>query len=104
YNTVWVAASNALLSAVCYALLPPNWAVTGMAFAYGFSYLVGLLVALPRLKRRIGDLDGPRINRTYGRLMGASIVPAAVGFGVSYLIVNSIGRGFVGDTAALLAG
>ncbi|MEZ0092731.1 murein biosynthesis integral membrane protein MurJ [Streptacidiphilus sp. EB129] len=104
YNTVWVAVSNAALSAICYFVLPASWAVTGMAFAYGFSYLVGLLVALPRLRRRIGDLDGPRISRTYGRLIGASIIPAVLGFLVSYLLVNSLGRGFLGELAGLIVG
>ncbi|MFC1403143.1 MULTISPECIES: murein biosynthesis integral membrane protein MurJ [Streptacidiphilus] len=104
YNTVWVAASNALLSGFCYLVLPSDWAVTGMAFAYGFSYLVGLLVALPRLKRRIGDLDGPRCKRTYGRLIGASIIPAAIGFTVSTLIVDSLGGGLLPDIAALVVG
>jgi putative peptidoglycan lipid II flippase len=104
YNTVWVAASNALLSGFCYLVLPADWAVTGMAFAYGFSYLVGLLVALPRLKRRIGDLDGPRCKRTYGRLIGASIIPAVIGFTVSKLIVDSLGGGLLPDIAALVVG
>jgi putative peptidoglycan lipid II flippase len=104
YNTVWVAASNALLSGFCYLVLPSEWAVTGMAFAYGFSYLVGLLVALPRLKRRIGDLDGPRCKRTYGRLIGASIVPAVIGFTVSKLIVDALGGGLLPDIAALVVG
>ncbi|WP_042408281.1 murein biosynthesis integral membrane protein MurJ [Streptacidiphilus carbonis] len=104
YNTVWVAASNALLSGFCYLVLPADWAVTGMAFAYGFSYLVGLLVALPRLKRRIGDLDGPRCKRTYGRLIAASILPAVLGFAVSTLIVDSLGQGLLPDIAALVVG
>ena len=104
YNTVWVAASNALLSGFCYLVLPSDWAVTGMAFSYGFSYLVGLMVALPRLKRRIGDLDGPRCKRTYGRLIGASIIPAAIGFTVSTLIVDSLGGGLLPDIAALVVG
>ena len=104
YNTVWVAASQALLSGFCYLVLPARWAVTGMAFAYGLSYLVGLLVALPRLKRRIGDLDGPRIKHTYSRLIGASIIPALVGFSSSFAITTVGGNGFFCEVAALIVG
>ncbi|QMU79886.1 murein biosynthesis integral membrane protein MurJ [Streptacidiphilus sp. PB12-B1b] len=104
YNTVWVAASQAVLSGVCYLALPARWAVTGMAFAYGVSYLIGLVVALPRLKRRIGDLDGPRIKRTYSKLIGASIIPAVVAFGCSTAVASASGGGFFGDVAALIVG
>jgi putative peptidoglycan lipid II flippase len=104
YNTVWVAASQAAMSGICYLVLPADWAVTGMAFAYGLSYLVGLLVAVPRLKRRIGDLDGQRINRTYSRMVGASIIPAIVGFSSSFLIINTLHSGFIGDLTALVVG
>ncbi len=104
YNTVWVAASNALLSGICYLVLPADWAVTGMAFAYGASYLVGLIVALPRLKRRIGDLDGPNIKRTYNRLIGASILPAIIGFASSYGLIQTVGGSFFGEVLALVVG
>ncbi len=104
YNTVWVAASNALLSGICYLVLPADWAVTGMAFAYGASYLVGLMVALPRLKRRIGDLDGPNIKRTYNRLIGASIMPAILGFASSFGLIQTLGGSFFGEVLALIVG
>ncbi|MFD0329663.1 murein biosynthesis integral membrane protein MurJ [Streptacidiphilus monticola] len=104
YNTVWVAASNALLSLVAYLLLPGNWAVTGMAFAYGASYLIGLMVAVPRLRRRLGGLDSDRIRRTYAKLIGASLIPAVVGFGVSYAITHYVITGFLGQLLALVVG
>jgi putative peptidoglycan lipid II flippase len=104
YNTVWVAASQAVLSGICYLALPARWAVTGMAFAYGVSYLIGLVVALPRLKRRIGDLDGPRIKRTYSKLVGASIIPAIAAFSSSLAITSACGSSFFGEVAALIVG
>ena len=104
YNTIWVAVSNAALSGICYLVLPRHWAVTGMAFAYGLSYLVGLMVALPRLRRRVGELDGARIKRTYGKLIGAAVVPAAVGFVLGHLIVRTIGGGVLADIAAVIVG
>jgi len=104
YNTVWVAASQAALSGFCYLVLPARWAVTGMAFAYGVSYLIGLVVALPRLRRRIGDLDGKRIKHTYSRLIGASIIPALAGFASSFAITSVGGSGFFSEVAALIVG
>ncbi|QMU74385.1 murein biosynthesis integral membrane protein MurJ [Streptacidiphilus sp. P02-A3a] len=104
YNTVWVAASQAALSGLCYLVLPARWAVTGMAFAYGLSYLIGLMVALPRLRRRIGDLDGKRIKHTYSRLIGASIIPALAGFLSSFAITSIGGSSFFCEIAALIVG
>ncbi|MEY9870828.1 putative peptidoglycan lipid II flippase [Streptacidiphilus sp. MAP12-33] len=104
YNTVWVAATQALLSAICYVVLPATWAVTGMAFVYGAAYVVGLMVAVPRLRRRIGDLDGDRIKRTYTKLIGANVLPAVVGAGLSFAVLGALGGGRVGGIAAVVVG
>jgi putative peptidoglycan lipid II flippase len=104
YNTVWVAVTQALCSAVCYVVLPAKWAVTGMAFVYGAAYVVGLMVAVPRLRRRIGDLDGARIKRTYTKLIGASVLPAAVGAALSFAVLGALGQGHVGGIAAVVVG
>jgi putative peptidoglycan lipid II flippase len=104
YNTVWVAVTQALLSAACYLVLPAKWAVTGMAFVYGAAYVVGLLVAVPRLRRRIGDLDGDRIKRTYSRLIGASVLPAVAGAAISLAVLQALGEGRVGGIAAVVLG
>ncbi len=78
YNTVIVAAVNAGASALCFFLLPPRWAVAGMAASYGLAYAIGVGVAWSRLRKRLGgDLDGGRVLRTYARL-GIASVPAAL--------------------------
>jgi putative peptidoglycan lipid II flippase len=104
YNTVWVAVTQALLSAVCYLVLPAKWAVTGMAFVYGAAYIVGLLVAVPRLRHRIGDLDGDRIKRTYTKLIGANVLPSAVGAVLCLTILGALGQGHVGGIVAVAVG
>ncbi|MEZ0064158.1 putative peptidoglycan lipid II flippase [Streptacidiphilus sp. MAP12-20] len=104
YNTVWVAVSQALLSVICYVALPAKWAVTGMAFVYGLAYVVGLMVAVPRLRRRIGDLDGQRIKQTYAKLVGASVVPALVGAGLCFGVMHVLGHGRLGGLAAVAVG
>ncbi|MEW3821656.1 lipid II flippase MurJ, partial [Pseudomonas aeruginosa] len=69
YNTVIVAAGNAVASAICFVVLPARWAVVGMAASYGVAYALGVGVAWRRLRKRLGgDLDGARVLRTYARL------------------------------------
>lgn len=105
YNTVIVAAVNAAASAVCYAVLPPRWAVVGMAAAYGLAYAIGVGVAWRRLSKRLGgDLDGNRVLRTYARLCIASVPAALLSGAACYGIGHTLGQGVVGSFAALIAG
>ncbi|BBA98706.1 putative transmembrane protein [Actinacidiphila reveromycinica] len=105
YNTVVVAAVNALASVISFLVLPTRWAVVGMAFSYGLAYAVGVGVAAKRLRARLqGDLDGKRVMRTYARLAGAC-VPAAVLAGIAVIVVlKALGSGAVGSMAALVVG
>ncbi|MEV5790844.1 murein biosynthesis integral membrane protein MurJ [Streptomyces sp. NPDC052192] len=105
YNTVIVAGVNAAASAVCYVVLPAQWAVVGMAGAYGLAYAVGVGVAWQRLRRRLGgDLDGARVLRTYARLCLASIPGAVVGGAVGFAVTRVLGHGAIGSIAALVTG
>ncbi|KRV47307.1 hypothetical protein AQ490_07500 [Wenjunlia vitaminophila] len=105
FNTVIVAASMAALSGLCYLVLPSRWVVTGMAASYGIAYVIGVRVAVVRLRDRLGgDMDGPHIVRTYARLIGACLPSAACAGGVAYLVLGALGNGVLGSTAALLAG
>ncbi|BBB00111.1 putative transmembrane protein [Actinacidiphila reveromycinica] len=104
FNTVWIAVVNAAVAGLSYLVLPPQRAVVGMAFGYGVAYFVGLLVALPRLRRRIGTLDGPRIRRTYSRLVAAALVPALLGYFLARATEGVLGGGLVGAAGALLVG
>ncbi|MCI3274710.1 murein biosynthesis integral membrane protein MurJ [Streptomyces cylindrosporus] len=105
YNTVIVAAVNAVASALCYFLLPARWAVAGMAAAYGLAYAIGVGVAWNRLRKRLGgDLDGARVLRTYARLCIASVPAAALSGAACYAVGHTLGQGVVGSFAALLVG
>ncbi|MDH6576380.1 murein biosynthesis integral membrane protein MurJ [Kitasatospora sp. MAP5-34] len=99
-NTVWVAACQAVTAVGCYLVLPAQWAVTGMALGYGASYAVGVAVAVPKLKAKIGGLDTGRIAKTYVRLAIASLPAAAVGLGVS-LLVDGVLHGWLGSVVTL---
>ncbi|MEV0689179.1 murein biosynthesis integral membrane protein MurJ [Streptomyces sp. NPDC050388] len=105
YNTVIVAAVNAIASAVCFFVLPARWAVVGMAAAYGLAYVTGVGVAWRRLRKRLGgDLDGARVLRTYARLCIASVPAALLSGAVCYGIGHSLGQGAGASFVALLAG
>ncbi|MCX2179156.1 murein biosynthesis integral membrane protein MurJ [Streptomyces sp. SKN60] len=105
YNTVIVAAVNAAASAVCYVLLPAQWAVVGMAASYGLAYAVGVGVAWRRLRNRLGgDLDGSHVLRTYARLCLASLPAAVVAGAVGFGLLKLLGEGALGSLVALLVG
>ncbi|WP_198042269.1 murein biosynthesis integral membrane protein MurJ [Kitasatospora azatica] len=103
-NTVWVAATQAGTALLCYLALPAQWAVTGMALGYGAAYAVGVAVALPKLKQRIGGLDTARIAKTYVRLAIACLPAALAGFLLA-LALTGLLSGWLGSViTVLLAG
>ncbi|WAU86071.1 murein biosynthesis integral membrane protein MurJ [Streptomyces sp. Qhu-G9] len=105
YNTVIVAAVNAGASALCFFLLPPRWAVAGMAASYGLAYATGVGVAWSRLRKRLGgDLDGGRVLRTYARLAIAAVPAALLAGAACYGIGHTLGQGVGGSFASLLGG
>ncbi|MFI9119251.1 murein biosynthesis integral membrane protein MurJ [Streptomyces bikiniensis] len=105
YNTVIVAAVNAAASALCYVVLPAQWAVVGMAASYGLAYAVGVGVAWRRLRNRLGgDLDGTHVLRTYARLCMASVPAAIVAGGVGFGLLKLLGEGALGSLVALVVG
>ncbi|MFB7308733.1 murein biosynthesis integral membrane protein MurJ [Streptomyces sp. NPDC056192] len=105
YNTVIVAGVNAAASALCYVVLPAQWAVVGMAASYGLAYAVGVGIAWRRLRNRLGgDLDGSHVVRTYARLCLAAIPAAVIGGGVGFALLLSLGEGALGSLVALIFG
>ncbi|RPK47514.1 putative peptidoglycan biosynthesis protein MviN [Streptomyces sp. ADI92-24] len=105
YNTVIVAVVNAAASAICYLVLPAQWAVVGMAGSYGLAYAVGVGIAWRRLRNRLGgDLDGAHVLRTYARLCLAAIPGAVIGGGVGFALLHVLGDGASGSLIALVCG
>ncbi|PYC87523.1 murein biosynthesis integral membrane protein MurJ [Streptomyces tateyamensis] len=100
-NTVWVAVAQAGTAMLCYLVLPAQWAVTGMALGYGAAYAVGVGVAVPKLKRRIGGLDSGRIARTYARLAIACLPAALAGLLVE-LALSALLGGWLGSVLTVL--
>ncbi|MFE0700218.1 murein biosynthesis integral membrane protein MurJ [Streptomyces sp. NPDC058872] len=105
YNTVIVAAVNAAASALCYVVLPAQWAVVGMAASYGLAYAVGVGIAWRRLSKRLGgDLDGTQVLRTYARLCMASVPAAIVAGAAGFGLLKLLGEGALGSLVALVIG
>ncbi|MFE1316664.1 murein biosynthesis integral membrane protein MurJ [Kitasatospora phosalacinea] len=100
-NTVWVALTQAATAVLCWLVLPAQWAVTGMALGYGLSYAVGVSVAVPKLKAKVGGLDTARITKTYVRLAIASLPAAAVGLALELLALQVL-DGWTGNVLTLL--
>ncbi|MEU8926584.1 murein biosynthesis integral membrane protein MurJ [Kitasatospora sp. NPDC048545] len=88
---LWISGMNIVLAVVCHLLLPPRWAVTGMAAAYALSYAVGLLLTALRLRKRTeGLLDGRRICRTYAKLTASSTCAGATGWLIARLCSHNL--------------
>ncbi|CAL9581746.1 lipid II flippase MurJ [Streptomyces sp. enrichment culture] len=99
-----IAGLNAGLSAAAFLLLPPRWAVTGMAAAYSAALCAGLAATAWTLARRLGPRPGPpgghtdTALRTHLRLLAASLPAAAAGH------VAARAAAPAGDVAAAAAG
>ncbi|MFD8635244.1 murein biosynthesis integral membrane protein MurJ [Streptomyces sp. NPDC059533] len=103
-----IAALNAGLSAAAYLLLPPRWAVTGMAAACSIAFTAGAAVTAYVLARRLGPRagtrTGPRTERrtsavgTHLRLVVACVPAAAAGYAVARAVDP------LGNFAAVAAG
>ncbi|MQS10785.1 hypothetical protein F7Q99_00425 [Streptomyces kaniharaensis] len=103
--SLWISGTNIALATACHLLLPPRWAVTGMAAAYALSYGIGLILTVLRLRRRTqGLLDGRRICRTYGKLTAAAALAGAAGWLVAAGCTNGLAAHFRAPILSLAAG
>ncbi|MDJ0381818.1 murein biosynthesis integral membrane protein MurJ [Streptomyces sp. G-G2] len=99
-----IAVLGGALSVTAHLLLPPRWAVTGMAGGYSLALFAGLAVTAYTLARRLGPrAPGPAAApgtalSTHLRLLAACLPAAAAGY------VAARVAGAYGDFAALGAG
>ncbi|GGV30125.1 hypothetical protein GCM10010245_49000 [Streptomyces spectabilis] len=105
WMAVWIAAVNIALATACHHLLPPRWAVVGMAGAYTLSYAVGLLLTARLLRRRLGGrMDGKRLLRTYGKLGLAAAPAGALAWAVAHGLAADGAAGTLRTALALTTG
>ena len=103
-NTVWIAGAQAAFAGLAFIALPTKWAGVGIAGGYSLAYLVGVSLAAHRLKKRLGDLDGRRVTRTYTRLLIAAAVGGTAAFFVARVCTGRFGVGMGGSGIAVGAG
>ncbi|MFD9306547.1 murein biosynthesis integral membrane protein MurJ [Streptomyces sp. NPDC060048] len=104
-----IATLNAGLSAAAYLLLPPRWAVTGMAAACSVAFAAGAAATAYVLSRRLGPRTGSRKQRrttavrTHLRLVAACVPAAAAGYAAARA-ADRFGNfaGVVAGTAAIV--
>ncbi|MEZ0493301.1 murein biosynthesis integral membrane protein MurJ [Kineococcus sp. TBRC 1896] len=93
---------------VCYFVLEPRWQVIGIGAFMSLANVVGCVLGLVLLRRRLqsldgGGIDGHRLLRTLVRLLVITALAAAVGWAVA-LGGGRLGEGRVADLAVVLVG
>ena len=68
-------------------LAPARWWVAGAGVAMSVSYLVGALLAVPAVRRRIHSVDGARVLRVHVQ----ALVAAAVAIGAGLVVLLPLG-------------
>ena len=92
YNAMILNGSNILLAVAAVQWVPADVAIPALGLAYALSYWIGLATLAPRLRRRLGGLDGYHVVRTYVRVTLASLL-AALGMVVGVLVAQAmVGR------------
>ncbi|MGQ0843031.1 MAG: murein biosynthesis integral membrane protein MurJ [Sporichthyaceae bacterium] len=74
--TVGITGLHAALSLACFAVLPPRWAMTGVAGAYGVAYLVGLVLTARVLRRRLRPPESANWTAVFAPVLWC-VLPAA---------------------------
>lgn len=101
---VGIATTNIVLALAAYAALPLRLKMVGVAAAYALTYAVGLALSTAVLRRRVGDLDGAAVVRTYVRLAVAATTAGVGAWVVAWVTGRWLGDGPVGSAASLAAG
>jgi putative peptidoglycan lipid II flippase len=70
-----------------------GWGVPGLALGHAVSYLAGTLILAALLRRRLDGFDGRRIAETVAKVVPASVVTAAVAFGIAQGFEAAFGLG-----------
>ncbi|MBT0993503.1 murein biosynthesis integral membrane protein MurJ [Cellulomonas sp. DKR-3] len=100
-----MAAVVVLGALVSQAVLEPSRWVVGIGAAMSISYVVGAVVSLWHLRRRLGSVDGGRILRMHLRGAIAALVAAGAGVLLLRLVEGALGGSFPGAvTECVLVG
>ncbi len=99
-NLVAVTA-NVAVGVALFALLPTPWKVPGLAAGRAANYVLGSVLMLGALRRRIGRLDGRRMLAAVSRMALASVAMGVIAAVVAAAISDGLGSGLVADFLAV---
>ncbi|SDQ23456.1 murein biosynthesis integral membrane protein MurJ [Quadrisphaera sp. DSM 44207] len=88
---------------VAAAVLPDEDKVVGVAAAMALGQVLGLVLGVALLRRRLGGLDGYRVVRTHVRLLLAGLVAGACGAAVAQGTSGLLDDGLLGALAVVAA-
>jgi putative peptidoglycan lipid II flippase len=91
-NAIILNGSNVVLAISAVAWVPATIAIPALGVAYALSYWIGLATLAPRLRRRLGGLDGYLVIRTYVRVTMASVLAAVAMLAGVLLAEALVGR------------
>jgi putative peptidoglycan lipid II flippase len=106
-NVVAVLA-NVAVGVALFFILPTPWKVPGLAAGRAANYVLGSVLMLGALRRRVGRLDGRRMLAAVSRMALASLVMGVIAAAVAAAVTNRLGSGLVANllavTGAIAAG
>ncbi|PSK95506.1 putative peptidoglycan lipid II flippase [Murinocardiopsis flavida] len=97
-------AVHCVLAVTAYLVLPPDKVIAGVAAAFMFSFVTGLVIAGTILSRRLGGLDGRRVLGTLLRLHLATVPSILAGYAVLRYSADAFGDGLVTNLGAPAVG
>lgn len=97
---IWANAVNIVADIVLVTVLPADQRIPGLAGGFVLSYVVGTVLAVIRLRRPMGSLDGYRVTRLFVRVGLAAVLGAVVAGLTAHGIEAGTGHG---TAAAVLA-
>lgn len=97
-----IAAVNVALVLLAHATLPLGWQTVGLALAFSGSFLVGSVVSVRSLRRRLGDVDAYRVVRTYVRLALAAGVAGLIAWLTTWPVRSQVSSPRLGSLAELV--
>ncbi|GAB2960443.1 murein biosynthesis integral membrane protein MurJ [Nonomuraea fastidiosa] len=84
-------ATNALLMVIAHLVLPPRYAVMGLALAYAVAYALGAVLAWWLAARRVRGLDGWAIGMAMTRMYLAALPTAVLALATVWVITTAFG-------------
>jgi putative peptidoglycan lipid II flippase len=97
-------AVNIVADVVLYFTVPDEWKVAALAGGFAISYLVGSILLLRSLQKRVGKLERAPLVRPLAKITLASVLMGLAALGASMVAGSLIPPGFARDLGMVIAG